>query len=200
MLRLIQISFLLLFPSLGFSVTLIPEMTANNAPSGLASASTESGVNLAWKAMNRTNVDAADCWMPTVQPITTPQWLEYDFGAGNAQTITSYSITTRAGFGDGSGSCNSPKDFKLQGSNNDTEWVDLDTQTAQFVTLISNQTVVYPFTNTTAYRYYRFYETDSNGDGNGYVGEFALFGEGGGSSATITVSSGVGFGSGMKVY
>lgn len=55
-----------------------------------------------------------------------PSWLKWDFGAGNAKTIRQISIT---------GSWNvpsaSPKDFTLEGSNDDSSWTTVLTVTGQ---------------------------------------------------------------------
>jgi hypothetical protein len=50
----------------------------------------------------------------------TPQWLKYDFGAGNAKDIVEFAITA-SGFG-GSTSNSVPQDFALQWSDDDSTW------------------------------------------------------------------------------
>jgi len=91
------------------------------------------------------NINYQDGW---IGEGTLPNWIKADFGVGNEKIITKARIiseiqdhTTRL------------KDYKIQGSNNNSDWTDL-------------ATVVYPnervwqyvnFVNTTAYRYYRLY-------------------------------------------
>jgi len=126
-----------------------PTMTSNTAPSGVVSASEE--LRAAWKAFNKTNADANDSWASNG---SFPAWLKYDFGSGNAKVITYLKILT----------CNyasypyAPGAWVFQGSNDDSNWTDLasatnSTNTAN--TYIVNQAI----TNSTAYRYYRFYIT-----------------------------------------
>lgn len=83
-----------------------------------------------------------------------PDWLKYDLGVAVTKTAEQYTIT-----------CNyavrSPRDFLFQGSNNDSDWDDLDTQVD--VTGWTGMNT-FTFSNSTAYRYYRLYITDNNGD------------------------------------
>src|SRR5574340_73972 len=51
----------------------------------------------------------------------TAAWLEYDFGAGNEKDVGLISITARA---DNSWTTQSPKDFKLQYSDDNASWTD----------------------------------------------------------------------------
>lgn len=144
----------------GTGSNLIPIMTSNTAPSGVASASSvyqSLPQYAAWKAMNHTNADESDCWVSHDDASSgSPQWLQYQFTSG--QTINKYTITTR----NRSSGISSPKDWKLQGSNNGSDWTDLDIQTGQFPTNPQNTKVEYTFTNTTSYTYYRLYITDNN--------------------------------------
>ncbi|VTU01801.1 PA14 domain protein OS=Coleofasciculus chthonoplastes PCC 7420 GN=MC7420_2811 PE=4 SV=1: PKD [Gemmataceae bacterium] len=76
--------------------------------------------------------------------------LAYDFGAGNAFAVTQYKITT-TGF---SGSM--PRNWRFQGSADGTNWVGIDSQSAQtFPNSVTKTTSYDDLSNTTAYRYYR---------------------------------------------
>lgn len=86
----------------------------------------------------------------------TTGWLKYDFGASNQRIITRYTLR-----GQSNAPARSPKNWTLEGSNDDTNWATLDTQTNQTSWAGMN---TYTFTNTTAYRYYRLNITANNGD------------------------------------
>jgi len=85
--------------------------------------------------------------------VAFPHWLKYDFGNGNSKTITKASITPYSNY---------VKDFKIQGSNNDSDWTDL------FIGNHANNgsKEYYEFTNSTAYRYYRIYISNNYAGGN----------------------------------
>lgn len=119
-----------------------------------------------------------------------PQWIKYDLGSGNEKIVNRY-ILKNPGFTDAQkywaidriendpyapspGPVDYfktrpfPRDWVFQGSNNDVDWDTLDTQSdidepgyqGEFKS---------SFSNSTPYRYYRFYITDKNGDYD-YVG------------------------------
>lgn len=86
-------------------------------------------------------------------------WLKYDLGSGNAKVVNKYMIQAST-----SAQLLNPKDFKFQGSNNDSDWTDLDIRSGiefgpgfNFVSVSFSEGK-----NTTAYRYYRLYITDNN--------------------------------------
>ncbi|MFQ5673418.1 MAG: discoidin domain-containing protein [Nitrospinales bacterium] len=92
-------------------------------------------------------------------PGSTGQWT-LDFGAGVTKIITQYTIigwdaNTASGF--------APKDWKLQGSNDGTNFTDIDTQTGAPAWTADEKRTYNSFTNTTGYRYYRFDITASQG-------------------------------------
>lgn len=131
--------------------------------SGTASASSETAGFEAGKAFDD---NAASWWASTGGP-PNPTWLKYDLGAGNAETVTAYSITPNA-----SEPNRAPRDWILQGSNNDSDWTDLDTRTDEQAWTTKR---TYTFTNATDYRYYRLYMTDNNGDSLYQIQEVELF-------------------------
>lgn len=124
----------------------IPTMTGPSSPSGVASASEELGAPYeAWNAMDK---NAGASWITNT---AVTGWLKYDFGAGNSKTIVKYTVRAE----DISGIGNSFKTWTFEGSNNGTDWTVLDTQTN--VAAWSNGEIrTYTFSNSTAYRYYRW--------------------------------------------
>lgn len=90
----------------------------------------------------------------TENPNTLPSWIKYDFGAGVTKTIRKWTLRNRNG---GEYAQQSPKNFVLQGSNDNSNWTDLDTHTNE--TWTQGEMKTYSFANATAYRYYRLYIT-----------------------------------------
>jgi hypothetical protein len=122
----------------GSGQTIVPVMTADNAPSPyVASASsTYSGSYPAYAAFDG---NAATRW--ATPSGTHTGWLKIDIGT--AKAITGYRILSY--------SSQSPTDWTVQGSNNDSTWTTLDTRTGQQPTTLTT----FSFTNSTAYRYYK---------------------------------------------
>ena len=90
-----------------------------------------------------------------------PQWLEYDFGSGNDKVVNRYRILYKDNW---STSKKNPGDWLFQGSNNNTDWVTLDTRSG-YTSWTFNTWKTFDFSNNTPYRYYRIYIT-ANGAGN----------------------------------
>jgi hypothetical protein len=130
----------------GFTADLIPPMTSNTVPSGVASASAEGGVSeKAWNAMAN---DAGGSWQ--IYGATTG-WLRYDFPS--PKTIEKYTV-----MGNNFVTARGPKDWTFEGSNDGINWTVLDTQTGitwVLVTQPPNDTKEFTFSNTTAYSSYR---------------------------------------------
>jgi|TARA_Y100000310_G_C20456176_1_gene703173 hypothetical protein len=91
----------------------------------------------------------------------TTGWAKYDLGAGNDIVGTRYSITVA------SSSTQMPKNFTFQGSNNDSTWTTLDTQTGQVLgaPYVAYTEQIYEFANATSYRYYKLDVTLNGGGG-----------------------------------
>jgi len=84
-----------------------------------------------------------------------PTWLKYDFGASNEKTITKYTLFRSTNQTGGWNSDNySPKNWTIEGSNDNSNWTTVDTQTNQLVSPGAAKSE-YTFSNDTAYRYYR---------------------------------------------
>ena len=58
-------------------------------------------------------------WASNVVPATTPQWISYDFGAGNSASIVEVKVTSQTG---SNWSTQSPTQFDVQYSDNNTSW------------------------------------------------------------------------------
>jgi hypothetical protein len=89
---------------------------SNVATGGTASASS---TDFGWVASNAFNgTTAGDGWHSGANgfPATT-EWLQYDFGAGNDKDIVEFHIAARTSF-----TTQNPKDFRLQYSDNGTDW------------------------------------------------------------------------------
>lgn len=113
----------------------------------------------------------ASKWIGTSPTVPSPQWLKRRLPVGSTEIATGYTITPDAS----SASVFSPKDWKFQGSNDDSSWTDLDTQTN--VTAWTNSTAKhYTFSNTTFYRYYRILMTAHNGGSNVVIVTLAMDG------------------------
>lgn len=145
-------------------------MTANDLPSPcVASASSVRTGYEAYRAFNHSVTVLNDNWMTDQLGVTG--WLKIDLGSGNEVAVNGYSVSVNRGTSYAS-AC--PKNWTLDGSNNDIDWVTLDTQTNQ-TTWADLEMRTFSFTNTTAYRYYRLNITANNGDANWLlVGELEL--------------------------
>jgi len=141
-----------------YPVAEIPTMTANNAPSGVASASQEQSASYpAWKAMDK---NGGTRWSASG---AMPQWLQYQFASG--KVIKGYEFIAAY-------ATQNPSNFTLQASNDGSNWTILDTQTGK-----SALTQYYTFSNTVAYTYYRLNVTAVGGGGANTVSltEFILY-------------------------
>lgn len=104
----------------GFATDISPTMTSNTAPSPyVVSASHSAGSPWAtWEASNNvTTVGLTDGWFANALPC----WWKIDFGS--AVAVLGYSVTNRL---DDSG--RRPTAWTLEGSNNDTDWTELDSR------------------------------------------------------------------------
>ena len=128
-------------------------MTSNNTPTPyVASASTFAVGFEPYKAFNSA-YSTSTFWRGTGGGVDQ---LEIDLGA-STYAIQTYEVriastTNRA-----------PKNWTFQGSNDNSTWTTLDTQTNQ-TGWNANQTKFYSFINVTTYRYYRLNITANNGD------------------------------------
>lgn len=131
--------------------------TEDKCVGGTASAS--STVNSNWIAANAFDNGTANysAWQSVGGGI--PGWLTYDFGDGNEKQITKITLTSH----EGTQSVyyeSMPYAFVLQGSNNNTDWLDVFELDGQVWTDFL-QTKFYCFNNNNSYRYYRLYIVDT---------------------------------------
>ncbi|HEY8961080.1 MAG TPA: alginate lyase family protein [Luteolibacter sp.] len=97
-----------------------------------------------------------------------PGWLRYDLGAGKAQAIKRYTITSANDVPE-----RDPKDWQLQGSNNGSTWTPLDSRSGEnFAYRL--QTITYPIQSPAAYRYYRLNVTANHGADSTQLSEWGL--------------------------
>jgi hypothetical protein len=136
-----------------------PTKSSNTLPSGVASADTEyEATYAAWLGFNGL---LTAYWCPTNTAL--PHWIGYDFGAGNSKVINKYRFMGHTG-----SSSSNPKTFKLQGSNDNSIWIDLDSRTLADYNAYT-WTDYLTFSNNTSYRYYRLYITAVLGGGANYT-------------------------------
>lgn len=135
-------------------VSIVPKMTSNSTPYGVASASSVYSTDApAWKAFDKTT---ANVWLTTSQS-WNGSWIRYD--SPTPYIVESYVITGGAS----SMSTDAPQGWRLEGSNNNgSTWKTLDTKTG--VTGWSNNQVrSYTISNTEAYSSYRIVITANGG-------------------------------------
>lgn len=145
-------------PVYSHSANIIPAMTSNTAPSGVASASSFISSNFEWKAFDR--IETAAGWFPE----GATGWLQYQFPY--ARVVTQY--TVKPGI---FGFTYSPKSWTFKGSNNGTTWTTLDTQT-NITDWAVPRTI--DLVNAVAYACYRLDITASNNASNVGVGELEM--------------------------
>jgi len=146
-----------------FYGSLLPAAMVNLAFSGTATASSyASSKEVPDEAFDR---DPGSKWFDSAAPTG---WIQYDFGASNAQVIKRYTISSA------DVATRDPKDWTLQGSQDGSNWTTLDSQSGQ---LFANrlQQNIYNIGNTVAYRYYRLNVTANNGDTTLAVAELGLW-------------------------
>jgi hypothetical protein len=181
---------------IGSATALIPNMTSNTEPSGLASSSYQPEINygsgpipveFAWNAFD----GAASNWAVIAGEQDAP-WLQYQFD--NPVVVVAYTIDqSQQGYANN----DFPRDWEFQGSNNGADWTTLDSRTGvAWGSDLSDLTKNFTFSNTTAYSYYRIVismvkgETPSGGNPSIYgviIYEIQMFG------GTVTIVPGVAY-------
>jgi hypothetical protein len=152
----------------------IPVMTGSTTSGVTLSASDVQAGYDAYKAADGAPVNLTlNDYASNAAPSTgTPITLTVDFGSGNAKTISSYQLAASAYASSGFNTYMA-KDWKLQGSNDNANWTDLDTQSGAAAWGLG-ETRTYNFANAIAYRYYRWRFTAHQGGGALIVGRVAL--------------------------
>ncbi len=135
-----------------YTENLIPQMTSNTSPSGIASAG-ESWTNTpAWKAFDK-NVNYYDTDHHAWGTTKTYGWLAYEFST--PQIITKYTIVNTIG------ASLLPKNWTFEAWDG-TQWIVLDTRT-NISNWVSNVKQEFTFNNVTAYNKYRINISANNG-------------------------------------
>ena len=148
-----------------FYASLLPSPMVNLAFGGTASDSENS---VASNSANGFDQNPGSLWFRQ----GTTGWLQYDFGANNAQVVKRYTINS-------SGvnlPARDPKNWQFLGSNDGANWTTLDSQSNQAFATIRMQQNTYNLSNTIAYRYYRLNVTANNGDASFlHLGDIGLW-------------------------
>lgn len=141
-----------------------PDMTGPSAPSPVvASASSEYNASYpAWMAFEHT----ASAWMSEF--IGDPHWLKI-YSGGDSWYVVSYTVTNSSNI------TSSPKNWTLQGSNNDTDWTIVDTQSNQTGWSL-NSMRTFSVADPGSFSYYRLNISNTNGATYAQIGELELIG------------------------
>ncbi|WP_249930851.1 discoidin domain-containing protein, partial [Paenibacillus polymyxa] len=132
-----------------YSENLVPHMTTNIFPSGVATASNE--YSYAYEAFNKEFATIASAWTSS----TTSAWLRYDFP--KAEVIEQYVIYPQTTATD-----RAPKDWTFEGSNDGVTWNVLDTQ-SNITGWVDSTPKKFTFSNPNSYKNYRINITGNNG-------------------------------------
>lgn len=136
-------------------------MTSNNAPVPfVASASTEYGMGLDAFDAFEGNVGIGQYWLTSAGNPTG--WLKIDMGSGNTFVIHQYEIQVNSVPEPN----RAPKDWTLQGSNNDSDWTTIDTVAGETAWGNAEKRLFSCDDVSTAYRYFKVVVTANNGDAN----------------------------------
>ncbi len=95
-----------------------------------------------------------------------PQWIKYELI--EAKIIERYTLASYK-----SGGSEMMTSWELQGSNNNTDWVVLDTRSEETGWTWLSQTRIYDFANTNAYKYYKW-NILANTSGLLWIGEIEM--------------------------
>jgi len=103
-----------------------------------------------------------------------PHWWKYDLGVGVTKVIRRIRLFTFSeGYGAGEGHTKG-KDFKIQGSNDNSNWADI--YTGVIADLAEKALQEFSFDNATSYRYYRVYvSTTYPNQENGQSGDWSVW-------------------------
>jgi hypothetical protein len=160
-----------------------PQMTGANTPNPYAAAASGESVGFeAWRAFDRVYTRTSGWGVAT-----STGWLSMDFGSGNSVVIDGYTI-----FGSSTQAQN-PRNWSLQGSNNNTSWTDVHIVSGAAAIGASSDYVATSIGNTTGYRYYRINVTLNGGSVQLAIVELELYQQ---FTGTITAGGSFNFNSG----
>ena len=145
-----------------FGDSLLPAPMVNLAFSGTATASSYTqSIEAPDKAFDS---NPGSKWFATAPT----GWLQYDFGANNAQVVKRYTVSSA------DVATRDPKSWSFLGSQDGSNWTTLDSQSNQsFANRMQMNT--YNIGNATAYRYYELQITANNGATGVAVAELGLW-------------------------
>jgi hypothetical protein len=149
-----------------FYGSLLPTAMANLAFGGTA---TDSSHSTGGEAVNVFDSNPGSKWFNN--NVGPTGWVQYDFGANNAQLVKRYTLTSANDV-----PARDPKDWTFLGSQDGATWTTLDSKSGQTFATRYQQNV-YPIGNTTAYRYYRLNITANSGETAVQLGELGLWGD-----------------------
>lgn len=133
-----------------YSENLIPKLTSNNLPSGVASASNE--FSSANRAFDGDFATISSAWASNVNAA----WLRYDFPT--PVVIGQYVIYPQTTASD-----RAPKDWTFEGSNDGVTWNVLDTQ-SNITGWVDSTPKKFTFSNSNSYKDYRVNIRANNGN------------------------------------
>lgn len=136
-----------------YSQNIIPKMTSDTAPSGIAFASTMAATSNPFKAFNRIEYPTDGYWMPGTGDL--PQWVGYEFPV--AKKICKYTL----GVINWTDVGRRPRNWEFQGSNDGIDWITLDSQSD--MSFAAGERKSFIFNNSNSYTKYRVYITVNGG-------------------------------------
>jgi hypothetical protein len=147
-------------------------MSSNTAPSPfVASADSNQASYPPWEAFDGVNTDTGggNGWRPTNTSL--PHWIKLDIGSGNTQYCYTYKITVRS-----DASSDKPTSWTLAGSNDDSSYTTVDTQTSVTWSGGAGEEKTFTCANPTvgAYRYWRLDVTAAQSN-DFYIQEIKLY-------------------------
>lgn len=166
-----------------FAIDLVPTCSSSSCSVGSVFSSGNFQSWYDWKAFDDSNLENDYGWISDINNPVNGQFVGFHFN--NPQIVTSYSITTSNGANPGT-----PAYFKLQGSNDNVSWVDLDNQNNNpFGTDTLNTKLTFTISNSTSYSYYRvLFQANIGGYGYVAIGELELNGVSITPTPTITIT------------
>lgn len=135
-------------------------VTSNNSPQFGSSLT-----NLTDRITNITNT--------VILPNTPGNWIKFDMGADRILIMTDWLFRTRQ-----DDNASHPEQITVEGSNDDTNWFPVDFQDNIGFTAAGEWRLFTLGSPSTAYRYFRFTQTDVNSDNNNFftASEFEFYG------------------------
>ncbi|MEC1179202.1 discoidin domain-containing protein [Metasolibacillus meyeri] len=152
------------------STNVVPVMTNNSAPAPFViSSSSEQSTFPSWRAFNGV-LSEATAWM-TESGVVSNAWIQVKLNS--PRILAELKVTSRNGLGYDT---HSPKDFKLLGSNDGSNWETIISISNQ-INWGSGETRKYLFNNSNSFIFYRLLVESNNGGVIIAIGEIELIGK-----------------------